>query len=252
MSTKSASKLNQLLQTMPKCTVLLSSWLVEQGYSHDLQQKYIRSQWLTPIGKGAYKRTGDEINIFGALYALQKQANKAIHPGGPSSLYLQGYAHYIAMEDQPLTLFTPQAAKLPVWFTKHWSGSYTFRRTTMLPGSEALSGYDTGNIEIRISSVPRAMMECLEMAPDHFDLEEAWLIMEGLNALSPQQVQHLLEQCSSIKTKRLFLYFAEKAGHVWFKHLDISRIQLGTGKRSIVKNGVLNSKYRITLPNNLV
>jgi hypothetical protein len=252
MSTKPASKLNQLLQTMPKGTVLLSSWLVDQGYSHDLQQKYIRSQWLTPMGKGAYKRSGDEINIFGALYALQKQANKAIHPGGPSALYLQGYAHYIAMENQPLTLFTPQAVKLPVWFTKHWSGAYTFRRTKMLPGSEALTGYDTGNFEIFISSAPRAMMECLEMTPDRFDLEEAWLIMEGLNALPPKQVQHLLEQCSSIKTKRLFLYFAEKAGHVWFKHLDISRIQLGTGKRSIVKNGVLNSKYRITLPNNLV
>jgi hypothetical protein len=122
----------------------------------------------------------------------------------------------------------------------------------MLPVNEALTDYDTGNFEIRISSVLRAMLECLEMAPEHFDLEETWLIMEGLNALPPQQVHHLLEQCSSIKTKRLFLYFAEKAGHVWFKHLDISRVQLGTGKRSIVKNGVLNSKYQITLPNNLV
>jgi hypothetical protein len=252
MSTKPVSKLNQLLQTMSKGTVLLSSWLVKQGYTHDLQQKYIRSQWLTPIGKGAYKRTGDEINIFGALYALQKQANKAIHPGGPSALYLQGYAHYIAMENQPLTLFTPQAVKLPVWFTRQWSGAYTCRRTTILPGSEALTGYDTGNFEVFISSASRAMMECLEMTPDHFDLEEAWLIMEGLNALPPKQVQHLLEQCSSIKTKRLFLHFAEKAGHVWFKHLDISRIKLGTGKRSIVKSGVLNSKYGITLPNNLV
>ena len=251
MSTKPASKLNQLLQSLPRGTVLLSSWLVDQGYSHDLQQRYIRSRWLTPIGRGAYKRTGDDISIFGALYALQKQANKSIYPGGPSALYLQGYAHYIAMENQALTLFSPQAVKLPVWFTKHWSGEFTFRHTAMLPGSEALTGYDTGNFEIRISSVSRAMMECLEMAPVHFDLEEAWLIMEGLTALPPQQVQHLLEQCSSIKTKRLFLYFAEKAGHAWFKYLDISRIKLGTGKRSIVKNGVLNSKYQITLPKNL-
>jgi hypothetical protein len=251
MSTKKVSKLNQLLQTLPRGTVMLSSWLVDQGYSHDLQQKYIRSQWLTPIGRGAYKRTGDDITIFGALYALQKQANKAIHPGGPSALYLQGYAHYIAMENQELTLFSPQAVQLPVWFTKNWSAEYTFRRTAMLPGSEALTAYDTGNFEIRISSVSRAMMECLEMVPHHFDLEEAWLIMEGLNALPPQQVQYLLEQCNSIKTKRLFLYFAEKAGHTWFKYLDMSRIQLGIGKRSIVKNGVLNTKYQITLPKNL-
>ena len=251
MSTRNASKLNQLLQSLPQGIVLLASWLVDQGYSHDLQQKYLRSQWLTPIGRGAYKRTGDDINIFGALYALQKQANKPVHPGGPSALYLQGYAHYIAMEHQPLILFAPQAVKLPVWFTKHWSGEYTFRRSKILPGSQAQTVYDTGNFQIHISSVSRAMIECLEMTPDHFDLEEAWLIMEGLNALPPKQVQHLLEQCSSIKTKRLFLYFAEKAGHTWFKYLDISRIKLGSGKRSIVKNGVLNSKYLITLPKNL-
>jgi hypothetical protein len=122
MSTKPTSKLNQLLQTIPKGAVLLSSWLVDQGYSHELQQKYIRSQWLTPIGKGAYKRTGDEIDIFGALYALQKQANKVICPGGPSALYFQGYSHYITMENQPLTLFAAEAVKLPIWFTKHWSG----------------------------------------------------------------------------------------------------------------------------------
>lgn len=96
------------------------------------------------------------------------------------------------------------------------------------------------------------MLECLDMAPTHFDLEEAWLIMEGLSALHPKQVQSLLEQCNSIKAKRLFLYFAEKAGHIWFKHLDVSTIILGSGKRSIVKNGRLNSKYQITLPKNLI
>ena len=252
MSTRAASKLNQLLQTMPRGAVLLSAWLVDMGYSHDLQQKYIRSKWLTPIGRGAYKRTGDDISILGAIYALQKQANKVIYPGGPSALYLQGYSHDIAMENQPLTLFTTEAVALPVWFTKHWSGQYIFRRTTMLPVNETLTDYDTGNFKIHISSVSRAIMECLEMAPAHFDLEEAWLIMESLNALPPQQVQQLLEQCSSIKTKRLFLYFAEKAGHSWFKHLHFTKINLGTGKRSIVKNGVLNPKYQITLPKNLV
>nr|NQU88994.1 type IV toxin-antitoxin system AbiEi family antitoxin domain-containing protein [Bacteroidota bacterium] len=49
----------------------------------------------------------------------------------------------------------------------------------MFPGSEALTAHDTGNFEIHISSVTRAMMECLEMTPVHFDLEESWLIMEG-------------------------------------------------------------------------
>ena len=252
MGTKNGSKLNQLLQNMPTGTVLLSSWLIDQGYSHDLQQKYIRSRWLTPIGKGAYIRTGNDINILGAVYALQKQAKKTIHPGGHSALYLHGYAHYVAMDSQPLTLFAPQSVKLPVWFTKHFSGQYTFRCTSLLPVGNGMNSYNQGNFDISISSVPRAMLECLEMAPIRFDLEEAWLIMEGLSALLPSQVQSLLEHCNSIKAKRLFLYFAEKAGHDWFKHLDISSIMLGAGKRSIVKNGVFSSKYQITLPKNLI
>ena len=72
--------------------------------------------------------------------------------------------------------------------------------------------------------------------------------MEGLNNLRPNQVQKLLEDCSSIKVKRLFLYLAEKANHNWVKHLNTERIDLGSGKRSIVKNGVYDSKYKITVP----
>jgi hypothetical protein len=75
--------------------------------------------------------------------------------------------------------------------------------------------------------------------------------MEGLNNLSPNQLQPLLEKCQSVKVKRLFMYLAEKAGHEWFKYLDLNKIDLGKGKRSIVKNGVYVSKYKITVPKEL-
>ena len=52
--------------------------------------------------------------------------------------------------------------------------------------------------------------------------------------------------------KRLFLYFAEKAKHNWLEYLDLSRIDLGKGKRSIISNGVFVPKYGITLPKGLV
>jgi hypothetical protein len=44
------------------------------------------------------------------------------------------------------------------------------------------------------------------------------------------------------------LYFSEAANHSWFKYLDIDKINLGSGKRSIVKDGTYNEKYRITVP----
>jgi hypothetical protein len=41
---------------------------------------------------------------------------------------------------------------------------------------------------------------------------------------------------------------AEKANHSWFKYIDANKIDLGNGNRSIVKNGVFISKYKITVP----
>ena len=44
---------------------------------------------------------------------------------------------------------------------------------------------------------------------------------------------------------------AEKAKHNWFDYLDIEKIDLGKGKRSIVKNGEFVEKYGITVPKEL-
>jgi len=252
MGTKNESKLNHLLQNIPQGTVVLASWLIKHGYSHDLQQKYIRSKWLEKMGKGAYKRTGDKVDFFGALYALQSQAKKQVHIGGRSSLILLGFSHYIEMEKNTITLIAPQGFKLPLWFSNYqWENPIELIRSNMLPANLALSNYDTENFSLKVSIPARAILECLSLAPSRFDLEEAWFLMEGLNALHPSIVQELLENCRSVKAKRLFLYFAEKAGHSWFKYLTIEKINLGKGKRSIVKQGVLIPKYQITIPKNL-
>lgn len=249
MSTKKESKINQLLQNMPEGTVVLASWLAKQGYSHDLQQKYLRSNWLETVGKGAFKRSGEVIAIFGALYAMQFQAGKAIHIGGRTALALLGYTHYVEMQQSETILFAPQGFKLPVWFSNYnWNTSHVLIRTAMLPSGLALVEYSSKTFPIKISSPARAILECFEMAPARFDLAEAGLIMEGLNALKPQQVQELLEQCRSVKAKRLFLYFAEKANHTWFKYITFDKIGIGKGKRSIVKQGTWIPKYQITVP----
>ena len=41
---------------------------------------------------------------------------------------------------------------------------------------------------------------------------------------------------------------AEKLNHPWLKFLDLSKVDLGKGKRSLVKGGVYISKYQITVP----
>ena len=69
-----------------------------------------------------------------------------------------------------------------------------------------------------------------------------------LQGVPDDVVQKLLEQCNSIKIKRIFLYLAEKLELPCFKRLILKKMNLGKGKRVIVKGGKLDTKYNITIP----
>ena len=252
MSTDNKLKINQLLSTNPPGIVFLSSWLVQQGYSLDLQKRYRKSDWLTSIGTGAMIRSGQDVTYEGAIYALQKQAGLFVHPGGKTALALLGKAHYLEMAQKKVTLFGGADERLPAWFLNHdWGLQLEYHSSSFLPPDLGLTEIERKTFSIKISNAPRAMMECLYLAPKQQELLECFQLMEGLNNLRPKQVQQLLEACSSIKVKRLFLYLAEKANHSWFQYLDVTKIDLGKGKRSIIKDGVYNSKYKITIPKEL-
>jgi hypothetical protein len=75
--------------------------------------------------------------------------------------------------------------------------------------------------------------------------------MEGLRNLSPRRLQGLLADCKSVKVKRLFFWFAERHNHVCLQKLDRAGIDLGKGKRMLVRGGKLDSKYNITVPERL-
>lgn len=252
MSTYNKTKINKLLNTSPYGTVFLSSWLVEQGYSLDLQKRYKKSNWLESIGTGAVIRSGDKVDYHGALYALQKQANLSVHVGGRTALSLLGKAHYLEMSAVNVVLFGYRGEKLPAWFKKYdWDLKLNYYATSFLPSELGLVDLELNNFSLKISSPARAMMECLYLVPNNQELLECYELMESLNNLRPKSVQELLEQCSSIKVKRLFLYLAEKADHSWVKYLDMKKIDIGTGKRSLVKGGVYIEKYKITVPKEL-
>ena len=247
------SKLGKIMQEYPKGLVLLSSLLVSEGYSYELQQQYRKSNWLRSIGKGAMLKSDDPFLLSGALSALQLQSNINIHHGGRSALELQGNTHYLRLALSEATLFAPGQTKLPSWFENNkWDTNYQIFNISLFKNDTVgLVDYQDTLIKMKVSSSGRAMMECLALCPDEFSLAEAYELMEGLSTLRPKQVQELLEECKSIKVKRLFLYFAERAGHSWFKHIDQTRINLGSGNRSITSNGVLVSKYSLVLPKEL-
>jgi hypothetical protein len=173
----------------------------------------------------------------------------SIHPGGKTALALLGKAHYLELQTGKIALFGGDKERLPVWFKKYdWGVKVEYYETTFLPKDLGLKDIEVKNFSIKVSGAARAIMECLYLAPKDQDLKECYELMESLNNLSPRQVQVLLESCQSVKVKRLFLYMAEKAKHTWVEYLDTEKIDLGKGKRSLVKNGLFVEKYGITVP----
>ena len=252
MGTDTTQKLKGLLSEQSSGTVLLSSWLVSRGYSSDLQQRYKKSGWLKPIGRGAFVRPGDEVDYLGGVNALQTQQGASIHPGGRTALSLLGSAHYLELATKRVVVFGDKSERLPAWFQNHdWRVEVDYHATGFLPTGVGMVEITHKSFSVHVSGAARAMMECLYLAPARQDLMECYELMEGLNNLRPTQVQSLLETCQSVKVKRLFLFMAEKAGHAWFNYLNLTKVDLGSGPRSVTTPGVYDPKYRLMIPREL-
>jgi hypothetical protein len=241
MSRQAETKIQKVMQQWPVGTVATTGFFAssERDVSRQLLNRYVKSRWLSPVGTGAYIKTGEQVGWQGGLYALQAYGQLAVHAGALTALSLQGYAHYVRLGGEPIYLFSPPRIKLPAWFTAHdWSQPIRHAQTSLLPKDVGLVDFQVApSFSIRISAPERAILECLYLAPDEIALMECYQVLEGLTAVRPRLLQQLLEQCSSFKVKRLFLYLAERSDQDWFKRLDGSKLELGSGARSFAKGG---------------
>src|SRR3546814_17312474 len=76
-------------------------------------------------------------------------------------------------------------------------------------------------------------------------------IFQGLSNLRPRLVTRLLEDCQSVRAKRLFLFYADRHAHAWAKPVDRTHVELGTGKRQLAPGGRLDARYQINFPASL-
>lgn len=253
MATHNENKIKKLLSEHKQGTVCLVSWLEELGISRDLQKHYRKSHWLESLGVGAFKRPDEEVGWQGGLYALQTQAKLPIHVGAITALGMQGLSHYVRLGNETVFLFLTPKTTLPKWYREaEWQNPIKPVKTSMLPEGVGLITQEFKTFSIQISAPERAILECLYLAPDTVDLLECYQIMEGLVNLRPKLLMQLLEPCTSVKVKRLFLYMAKRAGHAWLKHLEQDKIDLGSGTRSLLKGGVFDPEFRLMLPKELV
>jgi hypothetical protein len=241
-----------LMRKWPKNAAATAFWLETQGISKELRYKYQKSGWIESLGVGAFRKLGEKVGWEGGLYALQ-QDKLPVHMGGLIAADHLGFSHYLRFARKRVHLFAPSKTTLPQWFRSHeWEGDVELHSTNFLPSNLGFITYNKYGFDLRISSSERAILECLYLAPAKMDLMECYQILEGMSNLRPQILQSLLESCTSIKVKRLFLCFAEQANHAWFKYLDQSSISLGSGSRMLVKGDVYMPRYKISVPKELV
>ena len=238
------------MQKLPAGALYFGSWLNKNGISYFLQRHYRNSQWLTALDKGVMYRTGEKPTLFSALSCFNSQLNKKFHVGALSALEMKGFVHYVPLGRQSIVVYCPHGEWFPKWFLAHDWGVNIQKKYSVFNNTGITKSYEN-NFEVAISAPERAFLESLDLAPKYYNLTDLYQVMEMLNGLRPNLLQQLLEECKSIKVKRLFLYMADKSGHPWLEDLDVSKIELGKGKRSIVKKGVFNAKYQITIPRDL-
>lgn len=246
------TKINQLLQQWPRGTVATNPWLESHGVSSDLARWYVRAGWLTRVGPGAYAQAGDTIDWPGGLLALQDQLGMTVHAGAKSALELQGRAHYVPLGARKrVVLISDVPETLPTWFrTRPWDAQIKHHSLKLFEHTppESLRQIDFGGFKITASSPERAIMEEIRLVRTNDDIEHSIQLLENLVTLRPNIIQRLLEACTSIKVKRLFLWGAERIGHTWFELLTPESVDLGAGKRQMYKGGAFDAKYRITVP----
>jgi len=247
-------KINSLILNWKNGTIKFVSVMVKEGISYALINNYKNNKWIEKIGNGAYKLYKDEVDIFSAVNALQVQINSRVHIGGKSALDLLGYSHFVPRNQNRLFLFGNSNDRLQTWMKNYnWEREYSYSAINLFnKGSdEYLTVFQHNLLNVKISSPELALFEMLYMVPLEQSFQEAFLIAENLRTLRADKIQTLLENCNSVKVKRMVLFMLEENDQVYFKSIDVSKVELGSGKRMIVKDGKYNSKYKITVPRNL-
>lgn len=255
MGSQKADKLNPLQRLLPVGLIADAAWLRAHGYSRQLVAKYVKAGWLESPARGAYRRPGPSLKWQHVVLSLQHLSARAIAVGGRTALELHGYAHYLPLAGAT-EIHLYGRDRLPGWVDQlALAEHFSFHGDTLFEaaaGSRPLAltelRWGESDRAIALSTPERAILEFLQEVPARETFHQADVLMQGLANLGPRRVSQLLAQCRNVKVKRLFLWLAERHRHAWFDRLDLARVDLGKGKRSLAPGGRLNAKYGITVP----
>jgi hypothetical protein len=255
-----SSKLNWLLNNTAPGHLVLQPWLSAHDISPQLAHKYTQSNWLTKLRTGVYIRSGRPPQWQDAVHGLLEQNGIPVRIAGLTSFSLQGRSHYMKNHEHAVWLGLPSGVVLPTWFRefpneaalkpKRKHPQWELIRTAKISSlsTKDFVHLETGGSKLPASNQELAIYEILEAVPKLISFEHAAELFQGLVNLSPRKIQSLLARSSSIKTNRLFLFLADHYQMPWRPRVNDAEINLGSGKRQIVKGGKLDKTYHITVP----
>lgn len=279
MVERRSARLNQLEKDLPEGLVVDAAWLKEKGIPSNLRAYYVKNGWLEQPARSVYRRPRGSLSWQQIVISLQTLLKFPLFVGGKTSLELQGLSHYMRHETKTIHLYGTtkppswlQKIELPQRFVYHNSATL-FRNEPIVFGLGSLAwdittgkGRDLNRLQggsltelsygqwdwpLTLSQPERAYLELLDELPRHESFHQADMIMQGAVNFSPRRLQKLLNDCDSVKVKRLFFFFADRHNHSWLKRLSKDTVDLGAGKRMLVKGGRLDPVYMITVPEDL-
>jgi Transcriptional regulator, AbiEi antitoxin, Type IV TA system/Transcriptional regulator, AbiEi antitoxin N-terminal domain len=273
MAKRKQGKINRLYRLLPEGLLVDAAWLSRHGYSTGLRSQYVTAGWLEQPARRVYQRPRGPLGWQQIVISLQTLLARDLVVGGRTALELHGFAHYLQQQTTTVYLHGPE--KPPTWLQDldvgvrfaYRNDGRLFRKQRISTAPHRLDA-DAGAHSARrdsivtqawgpwrwplmISTPERAILELLEELPEKESFHQVDVLMEGLSTLSPARLQTLLVDCRSIKVKRLFFFFADRHRHAWLKRLGKAAIDLGSGKRMLVKGGRFDVQHLITVPETL-
>jgi len=251
---------------VPLGLVTTRSWLLERGVQRHTLDNWVKSGQVVAVERGVFTHPGTQLTWQGIACSLQNMGID-LRPGGLTALNMQGMWHYVSGKEQNVVHLYGQDP-IPTWtnalldetsFMRHKnlrSPLQTDWTSLMVSWNVQAIPFGKQEQSMQIASSELAMFQVLMDVPHQNSVEHADQLLQGLPNLSPRRLNALLENCQSIKVKRLFLWLAERNNSPWLKSIDLKRFSiesgaLGSGKRMIVKGGRLDPKYLITVPKDM-